>query len=209
VITRPLTASLRTRDRILKAAQRLIATRGADACTTRAVATAAGITAGAIYRHFASRDELVGHAVELALESFERHLLDAIISLPVGSFARVAALGTAYVQFAQQHEEEFRVLFMPVGRARSGLGEVFAKSAYPILRRCVVEAMASGEIREADPDTVALFVWTRVHGIVTLFMGCDVEAVIEASEKIDPAAFFEQTGVLVRDGLRRPDSYRE
>ena len=204
-----VTASLRTRDRILKAAQRLIATRGADACTTRAVAAAAKVTPGALYRHFASRDELIRHAVELALESFERHLLDAIISVPVGSFARISALGTAYLRFAQQHDEEFRVLFMPAGRVRSGLGEVFGKSAYPILRRCIEEAMASGEIREADPDLVALFVWTRVHGIVTLFMGCDVTKVIEAGQKIDPLAFFEQTRALVRDGLQHPDPHRE
>jgi AcrR family transcriptional regulator len=202
MVTTTLSPSLRTRERILKAAQRLIATRGADACTTRAVAGAAGITPGALYRHFASRDELIDHAVERALASFERHLLDAILSLPVGSFARIAALGSAYIGFARQHEEEFKVLFMPVGRARSGTGKAFAKAAYPILRRCVGEAMASGEIRRADPDEVALFLWSRVHGIVTLFLACDVADVMDAAEPIDPVAFFEQTRALVRDGLK-------
>ena len=197
-----VTAPVRTRDRILEAAQHLIATRGADGCTTRAVAAAAHVTPGAIYRHFSSREELIDDAVERALASFERHLFESILSLPVGSFARLAALGTAYIRFAQQHEEEFKVLFMPVGRSRSQLGEVFAKTAYPILRRCVEEAIAGGEIGEADPDTVALFLWTRVHGIVTLGMACDVAEVMEASETLDPVAFFERTGVLVRDGLR-------
>jgi AcrR family transcriptional regulator len=205
---KPPSATLRTRERIVKAAQLLMATRGSEACTTRAVAAAAHVTAGAIYRHFASRDDLIAYVVGLAVQRFELHLFEAIVSLPVGSFARIGALGNAYLQFAHEHEQEFRVLFLPVGRRRRQQGDVFGKAAYPILRRCIAEAMESGQIRNADPDVVALYVWTRVHGIVTLFMACDVAAVTGMSGDIDALSFFTGTRELVLAGLRSPDPPR-
>ncbi len=169
-------------------------------CTVRAVAGVVGITPGAIYRHFANRDDLVLQAVNLALDRFEVRLLNAIASLPVGSLARIAALGETYIRFADEHEQEFRVLFMSSRRGHR-LGGLFEKTGYPILRRCVIEAMRSGELREADSEMVTLYLWTRIHGIVTLFLACDVAEEIGLPEKLDPLAFFERTRHLVMAGL--------
>jgi AcrR family transcriptional regulator len=47
-----------TRDRIESAALALFVGRGVDAATTREIAAAAGVSEGAIYRHFDSKDEL-------------------------------------------------------------------------------------------------------------------------------------------------------
>lgn len=47
-----------TRARIERAALGLFVARGVDAATTRDIAAAAGVSEGAIYRHFDSKDEL-------------------------------------------------------------------------------------------------------------------------------------------------------
>ncbi len=47
-----------TRTRIERAALDLFVERGVDAATTREIAKAAGVSEGAIYRHFDSKDEL-------------------------------------------------------------------------------------------------------------------------------------------------------
>jgi AcrR family transcriptional regulator len=47
-----------TRERILSAAQRLFAERGYERVSMPAIAKDAGITAGAIYKHFGSKAEL-------------------------------------------------------------------------------------------------------------------------------------------------------
>ncbi|HNS86210.1 MAG TPA: helix-turn-helix domain-containing protein [Parvularculaceae bacterium] len=49
---------LSTRERIEAAALALFVERGVDAATTREIARAAGVSEGAIYRHFDSKDEL-------------------------------------------------------------------------------------------------------------------------------------------------------
>lgn len=76
----------------------------------RAVAQGAGVTAAAIYRHFRDKTALVEHVVTLAFENLDRSLLEAIAPHEVGTFARIAALGEAYLRFAAEHEEEFKVL---------------------------------------------------------------------------------------------------
>jgi AcrR family transcriptional regulator len=65
-----------TRERILGAAAQLFAERGFTGASMPAIAARSGITAGAIYRHFASKAELLLEVVKRALEalpfSFER-----------------------------------------------------------------------------------------------------------------------------------------
>jgi AcrR family transcriptional regulator len=65
-----------TRERILSAAAQLFAEHGFASTSMPAIAELSGITAGAIYRHFASKAELLLEVVKRALEalpfSFER-----------------------------------------------------------------------------------------------------------------------------------------
>lgn len=63
------TGAQATRARIERAALDLFVARGVDAATTRDIAAAAGVSEGAIYRHFDSKDEL---AAALFLEIHTR-----------------------------------------------------------------------------------------------------------------------------------------
>jgi AcrR family transcriptional regulator len=54
----------RTRDKLFKATLEVAADHGLEAVSTRKVAAAAGLTMGAIYAHFESRDDLLRCALE-------------------------------------------------------------------------------------------------------------------------------------------------
>ncbi len=199
-ISAPPVAALRTRERIVDSARGLLASGGLVSCSMRAVAARAGVTPGAIYRHFADKDRLVAHVVGEAFERFEIALLEAVASLPVGSFERIAAMGEAYIRFAQQNEEEFKILFNPLVTQRKRIDELPGRGGYSILRRCVAEAIEAGTIRsDADPDRVALFLWSRVLGILTLLLTCDFEGEVEG--ELDAASLFRSTRDLVVHGL--------
>jgi AcrR family transcriptional regulator len=60
-----------TRDRILIAAERLFAERGFDRTSMPEIARVSGITAGAIYKHFASKDDLFFEVVRRAVQIAE------------------------------------------------------------------------------------------------------------------------------------------
>jgi len=63
------TAPDSTRGRILTAAERLFAEHGFAGVSMPAIAKACGITAGAIYKHFASKDDLFFEVVSRAVQS--------------------------------------------------------------------------------------------------------------------------------------------
>src|SRR3954470_21685344 len=54
----------RTRDKLFKATLEVASSHGFEAVSTRKVAAAAGLTMGAIYAHFDSRDDLLRGALE-------------------------------------------------------------------------------------------------------------------------------------------------
>jgi AcrR family transcriptional regulator len=58
-----------TRERILAAAERLFAERGFERVSMPAIARASGVTAGAIYKHFESKADLLFEVVRNALSS--------------------------------------------------------------------------------------------------------------------------------------------
>ncbi|MFI4935188.1 MAG: TetR/AcrR family transcriptional regulator [Caulobacterales bacterium] len=65
----PRAATERTRARIVSAAERLFAERGFAGVTMPAIAAASGITAGAIYKHFASKADLFFEIVRRGVQA--------------------------------------------------------------------------------------------------------------------------------------------
>jgi AcrR family transcriptional regulator len=62
----------RARERILRAARRMFYERGIRAVGVEAIVSAAGVTKMSLYRHFASKDELVAACVAERIERFWR-----------------------------------------------------------------------------------------------------------------------------------------
>lgn len=65
----------RTRERILHEAAAAIRADGADRIGVAAIMTRAGLTHGGFYAHFASKDELVAHAIDHMFMERRQHLL--------------------------------------------------------------------------------------------------------------------------------------
>lgn len=166
---------------IVEATRTLLARRGYGTFSMREVADRAGITAAAIYRHFQNKDALVDFVINDTLREFELKLLRAVAPMPVGSFDRLAALGVEYIRIATEHEEQFKVLFTRIGQHPRKLADFPGQCGYQVLRQCVVEAMDVGTVREADPDLVAFFLWSRVHGIAMLLLACDFSDTMPAN----------------------------
>jgi len=188
---------------IVEATRALLASKGYEALSMRDVAAQAGITAAAIYRHFPNKDALVDFVVNDTLREFELQLLRAIAPLPVGSFERLAALGSGYIRIATEHREQFKTLFMRIRHQSRKLADFPGQCGYRVLRQCVVEAMEAGAVGEADPDLVAFFLWSRVHGIVMLLLACDFSDTLPANiGELTPENLFTLTRDFVVGGLQ-------
>jgi hypothetical protein len=63
--------------------------------------------------------------------------------------------------------------------------------------------MEAGVMRRADPETVAMYLWSVTHGLVTLSLTCRIDECPEFRHGpvTGPVDLFAAFGSFVRDGL--------
>ena len=188
---------------ILEAARDLLAEGGLDALSMRGVAARVGVSATAIYNYFANKRELVRRVVGQGFERFVGYLQAATGEHPRGSTDRLYALGEAYLRFALENREYFRVIFATHADCPTDIEELPGGGGYNLFRQTVVDAMEAGTIRPTDPDLVVLYLWTHVHGLVTLLLSCEPNARCRhTGERLSAPELFERFSDFVLDGLR-------
>src|SRR5271163_1054710 len=96
---------------LVDAAVGAIAKRGIDALNLRQLAARAGVTPGAPYHHFASREELLAAIAEEGFGRLEAELIAARDAAGLDASARLEAFGHAYIKFAVSCPGYFRVMF--------------------------------------------------------------------------------------------------
>ncbi|MEV7684019.1 MULTISPECIES: TetR/AcrR family transcriptional regulator [unclassified Streptomyces] len=93
-------------------ALRHMATGGAAAISLRAIARDMGMTAGAIYSYYDTRDALINALITDVYNSLADTLEAAHRQVPDGNVARrIIAHGHAYRQWAIGHPEEFQLVY--------------------------------------------------------------------------------------------------
>lgn len=161
------------RAEIVSAARDLLAASGSSAAVSiRAVADRVGVTSPSIYLHFADKDALLEAVVADVFASLDDAMLTAgeNIDHPVD---RMCAFGLAYVRFAVEHPEHYRLATMerhPDHGAASHVDDVLADNAFvhfvDVVRECIEIGMFTG----SDAVQVALRMWTVAHGIASLMI---------------------------------------
>lgn len=98
----------RTRERLLEATAQLVAARGFHAVAITDIGAAAGVTGSAIYRHFASKQDLLVALLDRVVDDLLAGARAVVDSTPRASDA-LDALVTAHVEFALRDRNLIRV----------------------------------------------------------------------------------------------------
>jgi AcrR family transcriptional regulator len=154
-----------TRDRIETAAIQLFVDKGVAETTVRDIARAVDLSEGALYRHFASKEELVWLAFERHYVAFAREL-ERLARGQVSARDRIAAMIRGFCQAHDENPTRFRfMLFVQHGQ----LQKLAADAATPVevMRTIVADAIAAGEIPAQDPDLATALVFGVVLEPVT------------------------------------------
>ncbi|MFE3545084.1 TetR/AcrR family transcriptional regulator [Nocardia sp. NPDC059177] len=96
---------------IRRVARTLLATNGPDGVTLRAIARELGVTAPALYRHYASRDELVERLRLEFCADLAAFLSAEIDQLPDDSAAQFLAICRGFRRWALANPREFTLVF--------------------------------------------------------------------------------------------------
>ncbi|MEV5837220.1 TetR/AcrR family transcriptional regulator [Nocardia sp. NPDC052112] len=157
------------RAEILDATKQLLARTGhVDAVSIRQIAKIVGVTPPSIYRHFADKDQLIESVVAQVFEDLDAEMLAA--SDPNDSpMERLRQQGLAYVRFAREHPEQYRLAMTP-GETAGAVDQVLTSSAFAHLAATVTECMDLGVITSGDPLPLVLELWSSAHGIASLLI---------------------------------------
>jgi AcrR family transcriptional regulator len=188
---------LETADRILLAAEALIAEGGPDALSIREVSRRVGITPMAVYRHFEGLDALRGVLRDRGWAGLMGELVQALAAPDARARFEAAALG--YARWAMANPAMFRMLFTggPTPEVAAQLDHVRRDAtAFRFLVDRVREAMDEGVMAPEAPEPRAIDLWALVHGLVVLQQ--------EGKLRIDPAAFEDHVVAGIRRMLSTP-----
>jgi AcrR family transcriptional regulator len=135
---------------IERAALRLFVEKGVDGTSIRDVAAAAGVSEGALYRHYDSKDALVWALFAEGFTAFARRL-DALQAAAHGTRARLKAMIEGVLAFHDAEPLLFRFLLFVQHRQ---LEKVTPDMANPIdaIRNVVRDGIARGDIRATEPE---------------------------------------------------------
>ena len=184
-------------DAIKETAWEQIAEFGAPALSLRAIARELKITAPAIYNYFPDRDALVTALIIDAYTSFGDSQLEARDAIPENDvLGRMNAIGIAYRTWAHTYPQRYQLIFgTPIPGYEAPMMEVLPSAARSLsaLVSVVEQLRVSGKLNvESFPQvkdeykvsfdlwkkyggdvdllsmSIAMLVWSRVHGIVSL-----------------------------------------
>lgn len=160
----------RLRHEILDAATELLLETGqARAVSIRSVAQRVGVTSPSIYLHFDDKDALLDAVCARYLATLDQ----AMEQVAIGQASTVDVLraqGLAYVRFALQTPELYRLATMGEWRSGSNVDMALASTAFKHMRASVQTLMDEGVYRTDDPTTIALELWTAAHGVAALLI---------------------------------------
>ena len=183
---------------LIDAAERLVSREGAGGASVRAIAREAGVSASAPYHHFEDRESLLAAVAARGFRSLGSDMAEAYAACTAeGPLEHLRAAGIAYVRFATDNPEMFRLMFG---------GMLSDRPRYPELREAADgtwavfgtllgggaadgESRASGSASSADGGAeagtpegmtekrrggahppVALATWSTVHGLAFLLV---------------------------------------
>ncbi len=148
------------RERLCEAAERLFAGKGPEAVTMRQLAAELGVSPMTPYRYFKDKDDILAAVRTMGFDRFAEALE-----------AAYATVGEAYVTFAFEHPQTYKLMF-----------DMYQpdEDAYPELKRAAQRARAtmsdyvkalveSGHLA-GDPERIGEMFWASTHGCIVLEM---------------------------------------
>lgn len=147
-----------TREEIIQAALDLTAEKGVGALTARGLAQRLGSSAKPVFGLFANMEEVQQEVVKAANLRYQEYLRQ---DMSAGRYPPYKASGMAYIRFAREQKELFKLLFM-----RDRTHE--EKAAGDELEALLGLIQKNMGLSRDDAYRFHLEMWIYVHGIATM-----------------------------------------
>ncbi len=145
---------------IIDAALKLVRENGEEALNARALAVALNCSTQPIFSNFAGMDELKAELLREAYRIYENYGQKEIKK---NIYPEYKAIGMAYIRFAKERKELFKLLFMR-NRSKSEQNNGFAE-----IEHVIKLIQKSNKMTREAAEKFHLEHWIYVHGIAVMY----------------------------------------
>ncbi|MDE5455108.1 TetR family transcriptional regulator [Bradyrhizobium sp. CSA112] len=156
---------------LIDAALQLVGEGGADAVSVREAARRAGVSPGAPFRHFPSRDALMQAVAEEAQRRFRAEIEAALAGAAPGDpLGRFRCLGLAYLRWAMRNPTHFEIISSRRLFDHDRAAAISRDNAELIVltEQTLAEAFAAGQLRQVDLRQVQIAGRALVYGFARM-----------------------------------------
>jgi len=188
------------KEELLQTALEMIDTDGLESITLRDLTQRLGTSRTAVYRHFESKEALILGVIEKGYEHLNLIFTPIFQDKTRSVDVRFEAMGRAYLDFAIEHPNLYRLLFGELYRKERAeicdyRDETQATGLYALIG-LLTEAQEEGIIARENPMVQAATVWASIHGLASLL----IDGHLLMSDNLEEIYSYSQ-GVLLK-GLR-------
>ncbi|MBO5879774.1 MAG: TetR/AcrR family transcriptional regulator [Clostridia bacterium] len=147
-----------TKEDIIKTALQIVRENGAGAVNARAIASVLECSTQPIFSNFSSMEELESETLLAAYEIYLNFLKKEESN---GKYPQYKAFGMAYIRFAQDERELFKMLFMCDRKGEKMIPTADFDTSVGLI-------MNANNISKEKAELMHLEMWTCVHGIAAM-----------------------------------------
>ena len=171
-----------------------------DAVSVRAVAQRVGVSVPSLYLHFADKQALIDAVCEEVFEALHLRMRAAAADAP-DPFQALRAQGNAYVHFALENPEHYRIVMMTEHAGdRSSADQAIAGGAFDYLVESVRACIDAG-VYSGDPIELGLGLWAAAHGVAALLVAKPYFPWPDVNDFVDRTICMAGMGLAVSDRI--------
>jgi AcrR family transcriptional regulator len=193
------------REACITEALAIIETLGIERLSLREVSRRLGVSHQAPYKHFPSRDHILAEIVRRAFESFAAYLDSHRV--PDDPIADFEMMGRAYLDYAQAHPLQYRLMFSTPLPNAADHPEMMASAnrAFDVLRDSLQQMRLDRHNGSPDQlDLDALFVWSANHGLAMILQTQVLDTLLLSGDALNTAAEHLRARIAQALGVRLP-----
>lgn len=186
-----------TAEKIINSAFEILKEKGIDSVNARAIGKALNCSTQPIFSQFTTMDELKNTLIRKARDLYNTYIQKALLEdLPF------KASGRAYIQFAKDEPELFKILFMNDNKNRILSPTEVDENHYKVLEKVVLSTGTDNNISEK----IYFYMWVFTHGIATMIA---TKSMSFTEEQISELLSTAYKGVLAQIKSEKEDEENE
>ena len=152
------------REALLDEVREVCATEGPEAVSIAKIGKRLGVSSGAPFRLFPSREHIFAALIETEMARLDQTFSDALSAQDSDPVSRLTQICTAYLDHAKSDPAMFRLAFSLSAKAMGASNlQDLGEDVYGKVRQAVAACLPSGTVSE-DIEAKSYILWSTIHG---------------------------------------------